>query len=139
MSCTCCGNEASKSGMLGFISIIVFLTASFAVMIAGVTIVVTPYDFENLPYFATTQCTPVNVTVVKMPLCDVIRSEYGTGYYDEWIAIWKCLETGASLVENPFAGNGQQSIAMNSMNDFPLGVLQNISCNTLNLPVQYPG
>jgi hypothetical protein len=109
-------------------------------LIAGITIVATPYDFENLPYFADTQCTPVSVTVVKMPLCDVvIDSEGSRDYYDEYGAIWKCQETGATIMENPFAGNRQQKIAENSINDFPLQVTQNVSCNTKNPPIQYPG
>jgi len=136
---TCCG-EKSKCGIIAMISTIVSFVALFAVFIAGITIVSTPYDFENLPYFADTQCTPSAVLVVKMPLCDATSdAEGGTNYYDEYVAIWKCQETGATILENPFAGNRQEQIAKNSINDFPLQVTQNVSCNTKNPPIQYPG
>lgn len=136
---TCCGRDASKCAVVALIATIVTFVAFFAVIIAGVTIVATPYDFENLPYFADTQCTPSAVSVVMMPKCDSTTIEGDTTYYDEYVAIWKCLETGASILENPFAGNRQQQIAQNSIGDFPLNVRQNVTCNTVNLPVQYPG
>lgn len=108
-------------------------------MIPAVVILTVPYDFENLPYFAPTTCTPINVTVVKMFNCDEMKTEYGTTYQSEWIAIWKCQETGASLVEHPFAANPQESIAKNDVNDYPLNVLQDITCNTRVPALQYPG
>jgi hypothetical protein len=133
---TCCGT--TKLGCISLAISITMFVAFFAVLIAGITIVSTPYDFENLPYFAQTQCTPIAVTVVKMPLCEFVSGGEGPdSYYDQYLAIWKCKETGASIIENPFAGNRQLSIAQNSINDFPLQVTQNVSCNTVNLPAQY--
>jgi hypothetical protein len=120
-------------------ALIVTGLAFVAVLVAGITIVATPYDFANLPYFEQTQCTPVAVTVVKMPLCDVVSDEFGTEYYDEYVAIWKCNETGASILENPFSGNRQESIAQNNANNYPLNIIQNVSCNSKNLPIAYPG
>lgn len=136
---TCCGRDLSNCATFGLVVTAIIFVTFFAVLIAGITIVATPYDFENLPYFADTKCTPIAVTVVTMPNCDTTATESGTIYYDQYVAIWQCKETGASILENPFAGNRQESIARNSIGDFPLKITQNVSCNTVNLPVQYPG
>lgn len=135
---SCCGKEAEGWNCAGLIVVCFLFVLTFSLMIPAATILNVPYDFDNLPNFATTQCTPVQVSVVKMPGCSVVRGEYSDRYVDEWIAIWKCLETGASLIENPFASNSKQVIAQNSINDYPLNVLQNISCNTAVAPLQYP-
>lgn len=122
--------------------IIVLLTifgiGCISTFVAGLAIISVPYDFENLPNFADTQCTPINVNVAKMENCGSLDYEYGTSYYSEYVAVWECKESGASIIENPFAGNRQKSIAKNNMDDYPLNVIQNVSCNNVNLPAKYP-
>lgn len=138
MSDGCCA-ERSKGGIISLVLTMVTFVAFFAVLIAGITIVATPYDFENLPYFSIIQCTPIAVSIIYMPLCDEVNDgDGGIYHYDEYAAIWQCKETGATIMENPFAGNRQRQIAENSMDDFPLNQIQNVSCNTKNLPAQYP-
>lgn len=80
----------TKCGTFCFIVTGTLFLATFAVLIAGIVILVTPYDFENLPYFKPTQCTPVAVTVATMPNCKTINSEYGSATFDEYVAIWQC-------------------------------------------------
>jgi hypothetical protein len=137
---TWCDGDPSRCKVISFVGVCVTGVAFFIVIIVGMTILGTPYDFENLPYFTDTQCTPVAVTVAKMADCDSVTTDGGaTVYYTEYVAVWKCKETGASILENPFTGKRQESIAQNNANDYPLNIIQNVSCNSVNLPINYPG
>lgn len=47
----------------------------------------------------------------------------------------KCTQ----ILLNPFSGDTNKDLIIRSINDFPLNVTQNVTCNSVNLPTQYPG
>lgn len=138
MTCKFGSAVLNKIGIISFVVSAILAVASSVVLLSGLTIVASPYDYENLPNFAPSQCTTSAVTVVLMKRCEVFRGEFDDAYFDEWVAVWRCRETGASIIENPFAANRRKTVAVNNMNDYPLEVLQNVTCNTINLPAEYP-
>jgi len=121
------------------ITAIIVVTASVAVLVAGIALRQYPIDYDNLPNFGNSSCTPTAVTTIKLDNCFVTTDAEGsTSAHSEWIAVWKCQETGASIVEDPFSAVNSQTVADNSNNDYPLGVAQDVYCNKVNLPITYP-
>ena len=132
---------APRTFCIAFVGItaIVAFAAALAVMSAGITLRRYPIDYSNLPNFKNATCTPAAVTTIKLDQCYTSSdAEGGSTIASEWIAVWKCQETGACVVEDPFAAVGSQTVADNSNNDYPLGVTQDVYCNTVNLPSAYP-
>lgn len=133
-----CGKETSALTVGSLIaSIVLFLGSMIVIIIGGVTLYYAG-DVENLPNFAVRNCTVSAVQVTTLTDCGVNGGDYGPPYYDEWIAVWKCQETGASIVENPFSSRISASSASRDQADYPIGASQAVMCNTVDPPVLYP-
>jgi hypothetical protein len=123
-----------------FVVMSVLAMTSVATLIAGVTLRQYPIDYVSLPNFKNASCTPVEVTTIKFENCFVTTDSESSAvtYSSEWIAVWKCQETNASVVEDPFSAVSSQTVADNSNHDYPLGVTQDVYCNKVTLPSSYP-
>ena len=118
---------------------VVTFIASIALVSAGLGITQYPIDFANLPNFGNATCTPDAVTTIELNRC--YQHSDGDGaidYYIEWIAVWRCRETGASIVDDSFAAVSSSAVANNSATNYPLGVTEDVFCNQVVPPSSYP-
>lgn len=133
-----CGKETSTLSIVSLIATAALFIASLIVLIIGGITISYAGDVENLPNFAIANCTVSAVQVATLAGCAFNPNDYGPSYYDEWIAVWQCRETGASIVEDPFSSRFSPNSASRDRNDYPLNVSQVVMCNTVNPPVMYP-
>ena len=111
-----CGKETSILSIVSLSATVALFIGSMIVLgIGGVTLNYAG-DVENLPNFAIANCTISAVQVVTLKDCGINGGDYGPSHYDEWIAVWQCQETGASIVENPFSARFTASSASRDQN-----------------------
>ncbi len=133
-----CGQEISNHTVATLSSSIILFVGSIIIIVVASIFIGYAGDIESLPNFGPANCTISKVQVTTLTNCGINAGDYGPPYFNEWIAVWKCKETGASIVENPFAGRFFPQSAYNDQNDYDLDTTHMVMCNTVNSPMLYP-
>jgi hypothetical protein len=133
-----CHTEISNVTIVSLTASVALFICSIIVMSIGGSNIHYAGDVENVPNFAPVNCTISAVQVVILPKCAIGSTDFGGRPIDKWIAVWQCQETGASIVENPFAAKLYKQSATNDQGDYSLGASQVVMCNAVNPPVTYP-